>query len=36
MVDRVSGFDQSYVPTGDNKKYREKLNDPSMKYNELW
>lgn len=37
MVDRVNTFTSGYaVEEGVNKAYREKLNDPSMKYNELW
>jgi hypothetical protein len=36
MIDYITTFPNSYQPEGENKKYRERLNDPSMKYNELW
>ncbi len=36
MIDYITTFPEGYEPTGDNKRYRQMLNDPSMKYNELW
>lgn len=36
MIDYITTFPGGYEPEGENKKYRERLNDPSMKYNELW
>ncbi len=36
MIDYIGTFTEGYEPEGENKKYRQRLNDPSMKYNELW
>ena len=36
MIDYITTFPSGYEPEGHNKNYRKLLNDPSMKYNELW
>lgn len=36
QIDYITTFTSGYTPEGENKKYRQRLNDPSMKYDELW